>query len=453
MKSVKWVIVGVGILALMLSATASAQGPSDGKSNGPAAINALAETFGAYVSGSGGYGLWVDNGSTADSAGAIVGRMNSRLSSPGSSALIGANVGNGWGVYGSSTWGWGLVGRSGVGIGVYGRHDVDAGPLPGVWGDTVSTDDGAAGVIGRVFANTAGDLSVGVKGVNAGTNNKGFGVWGSHLGGGTGVVGTSSAGDGVYAETGGGGMQSAVYGLATGSSGTGVKGEANNGSAAYGVWGKSTSGYAGYFNGNVRVIGTLSKSAGAFKIDHPLDPANKYLSHSFVESPDMMNVYNGNATLDEKGEAWVALPDWFEALNRDFRYQLTAIGAPGPNLYVAAEVADHRFKIAGGSPNGKVSWQVTGIRHDAYARAHPIVVEEDKPAAEKGYYLHPDLFGQADEKSIEAAYGKPTQSADKAMPSALLDKTSSLTEEAAKLDAALRQMGPPAKLPSPLAAP
>ena len=148
------------------------------------------------------------------------------------------------------------------------------------------------------------------------------------------------------------------------------------------------------------VDGNLSKAGGSFKIDHPLDPANKYLYHSFVESPDMMNIYNGNATLDGNGEAVVTLPDWFETLNRDFRYQLTAVGAPGPNLYVAEEIFGNHFKIAGGRPGAKVSWQVTGIRQDAWANAHRIPVEVEKPEVERGFYLHPELFGAPEEKGI-----------------------------------------------------
>ena len=54
------------------------------------------------------------------------------------------------------------------------------------------------------------------------------------------------------------------------------------------------------------------------------------------------------------------LPDYFQAFNGDFRYQLTAIGAPGPNLYIAEEISGNRFKIAGGKAGSKVSWQVTG---------------------------------------------------------------------------------------------
>lgn len=149
---------------------------------------------------------------------------------------------------------------------------------------------------------------------------------------------------------------------------------------------------AARFEGNVQVTGTLSKGAGSFQIDHPLAPTEKYLYHSFVESPDMKNVYDGVATLDRRGDAWVQLPDWFEALNRDFRYQLTALGAPAPGLYVAEEITGNRFRIAGGRAGQRVSWQVTGVRHDAYARAHRIPVEVDKPEAERGTYLHPELY-------------------------------------------------------------
>lgn len=161
--------------------------------------------------------------------------------------------------------------------------------------------------------------------------------------------------------------------------------------------------YAGYFSGNVYVGGTLSKSAGSFKIDHPLDPANKYLYHSFVESPDMKNIYDGVARLDANGEAVIKLPAWFQALNKEFRYQLTSIGGPAPSLYVAEEVANNQFKIAGGVHNGKVSWQVTGIRHDAYANAHRIPVEENKPADLRGTFLNPQEHGQPDNTSERLA--------------------------------------------------
>ncbi|HEV8659335.1 MAG TPA: hypothetical protein VGS96_11995 [Thermoanaerobaculia bacterium] len=141
--------------------------------------------------------------------------------------------------------------------------------------------------------------------------------------------------------------------------------------------------------GAVTVFGTLTKGGGSFKIDHPIDPENKYLSHSFVESPDMKNIYDGVARLDDNGDVTVELPEWFEALNEDFRYQLTAVGKPSPSLYVAEEIHDHQFKISGGSAGAKVSWQVTGIRHDAFANAHRVIVEESKSASERGTLLYP----------------------------------------------------------------
>jgi len=98
----------------------------------------------------------------------------------------------------------------------------------------------------------------------------------------------------------------------------------------------------------------------------------------------MMNIYNGVAVLDSRGKAVVTLPDYFEALNKDFRYQLTCIGGAAP-VYVAQEINDNRFLIAGGKPGLKVSWQVTGIRHDAYANAHRIPVEVEKTVEEHAH--------------------------------------------------------------------
>jgi hypothetical protein len=150
-------------------------------------------------------------------------------------------------------------------------------------------------------------------------------------------------------------------------------------------------------NGNLNVAGNVEAMGGTkhFKIDDPLDPANKYLYHASVESPDMMNIYNGNITTNSRGIALVTLPDYFEALNRDFRYQLTVIGQFAQAI-VAQEIRHNHFTIQTSKPNVRVSWQVTGIRHDAYAEAHPSPVEVDKPVAERGHYLHPELFGASE---------------------------------------------------------
>lgn len=136
-----------------------------------------------------------------------------------------------------------------------------------------------------------------------------------------------------------------------------------------------------------------------FKIDDPLDPAHKYLYHSVVESPDMMNVYNGSVTTDKHGVAIVTLPEYFEALNKDFRYQLTAIGTFA-QATVTKEIENNRFTIRTSKPGVKVSWQVAGIRHDAYADAHRIAVRQEKPPRERGHYLHPELFEKSGKDTI-----------------------------------------------------
>jgi hypothetical protein len=158
--------------------------------------------------------------------------------------------------------------------------------------------------------------------------------------------------------------------------------------------------YAGDFHGDVRVIGMLYKPGGGFKIDHPIHPTDMYLLHSFVESDDMKNIYDGVVTLDSNGKAQIQLPEWFEVLNKDFRYQLTAIGSPGPNLYVEQEITNNCFMIAGGKPGMKVSWMITGIRKDPWAESHRIRTEEEKPIEERGYYLHSDLYNKPLEKNV-----------------------------------------------------
>jgi hypothetical protein len=188
----------------------------------------------------------------------------------------------------------------------------------------------------------------------------------------------------------------------------GVRGYARGWGKNYGVYGTAFDGstnWAGYFAGNVNVSGTLSKGGGSFKIDHPLDPQNKYLYHSFVESPDMMNIYNGNVVTDASGYATVSLPEWFEALNKDFRYQLTVIGDFAQAI-VAEEIQDNRFTIRTDKPNVKVSWQVTGIRHDKFAEKYRIPVEEDKQGEDVGKYLHPDAYGLPETMGIDYKHEK-----------------------------------------------
>ncbi len=161
--------------------------------------------------------------------------------------------------------------------------------------------------------------------------------------------------------------------------------------------------YAGYFDGNIEVTGTVFGSAKDFKIDHPLDPANKYLVHTSVESSEMVNIYSGNVVTDELGLATVTMPDWFQAENTDFRYQLTIVDERFAQAVVSKRMENNQFTIHTNATNVQVSWQITAVRQDAYAKAHPVVVEQEKPASERGFYQNPELFGQPKEKQTEWA--------------------------------------------------
>ena len=253
---------------------------------------------------------------------------------------------------------------------------------------------GNTGVLasGNTYGVFADGLAYGVFGRSPGY----YGVYGEGDAGGTGVYGVGFLGTGVVGISTGGNGTSGVYAQAE-PSGSALNAYNTGGGTA--VLAGSNGGFAGWFNGNVQIDGNLSNQSGSFKIDHPLDPANKYLSHAFVESPDMMNIYNGNVTTDGKGDAVVDLPQWFETLNRDFRYQLTVIGQFAQAI-VSSEIAEGRFVIKTDKPNVKVSWQVTGIRQDAWANAHRIPIEEVKPEPERGSYLHPELYGAPEEKSV-----------------------------------------------------
>jgi len=235
------------------------------------------------------------------------------------------------------------------------------------------TGDHAPAVFGSSINNNI-SRSYGVMGMTSDVGGVNYGVFGDAEGG-TSSMGTGGAGYG------GTSFNIGIYGTA----GT-----------------SATTNYAGYFYGDVYVNGTLSKGGGSFKIDHPQDPANKYLIHSFVESPDMMNVYNGNVVTDAEGLAIVELPSYFEVENIDFKYQLTVIGQFAQAI-IKEEVSGNRFTIQTDKPNVKVSWQVTGVRNDAWANTHRIVPEVEKKGVEKGRYLHPELFGKSKDMGINPA--------------------------------------------------
>jgi hypothetical protein len=233
------------------------------------------------------------------------------------------------------------------------------------------------------------------------------------------VIGTTE--EGVWAFGGNEpdfGMQQGLNGLragggfSTGSDTGGIGawlfgGDSDSGETGEGllVWtGESNTGPIGLaadFEGDVFVDGTLSANVKDFKIDHPLDPANKYLVHASVESSEMMNIYSGNVTTDELGLATVTLPDWFQAENTDFRYQLTVVDERFAQAVISKKIASNQFTIHTNATNVLVSWQITAVRQDAYAKAHPMVVEQLKGDKERGFYQHPELYGQPKEKQTQ----------------------------------------------------
>jgi hypothetical protein len=336
-------------------------------------------------------------------------------------------------VYGDSTNGSGVRGQTAGGASVGGVYGQSTGPIGnGVYG-TASNGPLAAGVFGfssggygLLGESSSGYGAQGTSVTNWGIKGEGAsGVWGVAIASnGTGLSGQSPVGIGVRGTTGGGNTVSALSGESTGANGVGVAGLATNGAVALGVWGSTTggrgvygsattgtgvygsssTGYAGWFDGNVNVTGSCCAMGAAYtRIDHPLEPEDKYLDQALVQSPDMLTTINGNATTDGKGEAVVSLPAWFQAANSDFRYQLTVVGQFAQAI-VSEKVKNNRFSIKTDKGNVEVSWQVTGVRSDPYARAQVIEVESAKAADERGKYRYPTEWGQPESSGID--YGK-----------------------------------------------
>jgi trimeric autotransporter adhesin len=267
-----------------------------------------------------------------------------------------------------------------------------------------------------VNASTASDSGVGVKGTSGtssinGQGSSRAGIWGDSgsNGIGMGVIGTTDDGIAVLANS-NSGEDTTLPTLEA------INFSSTTGALVFATLSKFSSCTIDV-NGNLSCGGAITGASKNFKIDHPQDAANKYLVHASVESSEMMNIYTGNVVLNANGAATVQLPSWFQAENADFRYQLTAIGSFAP-VYVAQEIQDNQFKIAGGSTGQKISWQVTGVRQDAYAKANPLLVEQDKIGAAKGHYLAPELFGQPASQGISNAQRpnltKPQKSQGKA---------------------------------------
>jgi hypothetical protein len=364
-------------------------------------------TYGMYgrASSSSGIGVFGEATATSGSTRGVVGRSSS-TSGVGVLGEATATSGSVYGVQGRSS--------STSGVGVFGEATATSGSVYGVQGRSSSTS--GVGVFGEATATTGSVY--GVQGRSSSTS--GVGVFGEA----TATTGNtygglfqnpSSSGAGVYgyaqATT---GTNFGVVGRSESPSGRGVVGvaEASTGTN-YGVLGRTNSsanGWGVYANGRLGASGTKS-----FQIDHPLRPETHFLNHFCIEAPEPYNLYRGTVTLDANGEAWVQLPDYFEAINRDASYHLTPIGAAMPNLHVAVEIQGNRFKIAGGAPFKKVSWEVKAVRNDPWVQQYGYQTEQEKPKEYQGLYLHPELYGQPKERGVfymlraEPAYQLPAE--------------------------------------------
>ncbi len=284
----------------------------------------------------------------------------------GATTAIVARATDGWAIYAEGT----ICGESSTSIGVYGSSYSTSGA--GVKG----VAQAGSGTVHGVYGETRSVQGSGVSGFATAATGPALGVYGQS---------DSDAGIGVFGKAASSvGSTMGVYGLAPSSYGIGVYG-ANPATTGFGV----------YSYGRFAATGTKS-----FQIDHPLNPENAYLNHYTAEGPEPYNIYRGIVLLDARGEAWVTLPDYFEAINRDPSYHLTAVGAPMPNLHVAVEIQGNRFKIAGGMPGKKVSWEVKAIRNDRWMQEYGYQTEQPKPPEHRGKYLHPELYGQPRELGI-----------------------------------------------------
>lgn len=345
--------------------------------------------FGVASSGSGtNYGVYGQS-SSATGVG-VFGSGNEGVKGTGiANGLFGTGTGTfGVGAYGIGTL-YGVVGESTTGTGVNATGNV-----------AVAGFGSQTGVLGQAANRGMSGTATGTHGIGV----AGFGSDGGQSNGGyfrTFSSGTNSAG--IFAEAAlASGTTYGVWGQNVSTSGYGTIGIATATSGTtYGIYGRTTStaGWAVYADGKFGASGTKS-----FRIDHPLDPENKYLLHYSAESPMPQNFYVGNVVTDSKGYGWVELPDYFEEINTNFKYQLTVVDGENTDDFVMAKVAlkikNGRFLVRTNAPNVEVSWRVDADRNDLWARNNMPKEVEEKVGSEIGKYQYPEFYGQPASKKI-----------------------------------------------------
>lgn len=344
--------------------------------------------------------------------GAIYARQGNTSGIPSSSfAILGKSL-SGFGVWGISSSNYGVYANSSTNYALYARSESGEASIlalnMGTNGPAIKATSGGADGVGIVteaegigieaHASATSGAAYGVKATVDSLN--GTAVYAEALNSSApstiGVKGVSNGTGfsyGGYFETSGSNGRG-VYAIATGTSGTtyGLRGQAS-----------SPTGFGVYAVGDSGSSGTKS-----FVIDHPDDPANKYLRHYCAEGPAPYNIYQGTVSTDAQGFAWVELPGYYESINKNGHIQLTASGSGDEFVMamVVKTIANGRFRIRTNVPHSQVFWEVKAERNDAWVQAHPPVVEYEKSAAEKGKYQHPELYGQSPMTSIDMRLSK-----------------------------------------------
>ena len=400
-----------------------------------------------------------ENSSTAPGSSAVSG-----ISTATNGAVYGVygktDSSNGRGVYGLATGFGGSYGgyflNQGNGVAlyaeasttpIYGKSTATTASGTGVLGESASNAQGSGGVQGAALSLTGethavsgynvSSSGVGVYGIaNSGSGSTFGGYFESRSFNGTGVFGSSTPtgssvgiggsfiaagnqGIGAYAVAShASGNNYGILAVSNSTSGVGVKGVAPANGTNIGVWGVSgaANGWGVYSDGRLGASGTK-----LFRIDHPSDPENMWLQHYCTEGPEPINSYSGNVTTDKQGVAWIQLPDYFDQINRDFRYVLTVVdeGDDFVQAKVWRKIKGNQFAIRTSAPNTEVSWEVKAVRNDLWVQKHGAPVEVEKQGKEKGKYQHPELYGlpkemgisydlQADQSKTTNRYLKPS---------------------------------------------
>jgi len=364
------------------------------------ATAATGNTYGGRFESASTGGTAVFGNATATSGNTEGGRFsNASTSGRGVYGLASADTGTTYGGYfdssstsGRGVFGWARAAAGGT-YGVHGRSDSNGGS--GVFGEATST--GFSFNAGGRF-ESEGSGGGGVVGLaNASTGSTFGGFFQSASTSGSGVYGGAIANSGT---TYGGFFES------NSTSGRGVYGQATDtgaGSTPYGVRGlcsTETLGFGVFALGDMGATGIKS-----FRIDHPTDPANKYLLHYSSESPFPQNFYNGNVTTDADGYAWVELPEYFAEINTNFKYQLTVVDDEDETGFVQAKISKkiqgNRFQIRTNAPNVEVSWRVDADRNDLRIKAKRPTDEREKTGLEKGKYQHPEYYNLPKEMGMD----------------------------------------------------